>query len=148
MTTFSYKNTPDSDVDRLVRQRKVYTSLFQRLIAADSAAREKDIFGRLMGGANAIRMKNDTESMRAMLLDPSDGKLEEMTTAQALAGMFGELAKVPLENIQFYVMPAKPPRRETTPIIPSTRPIWPRCSRSILILMARRSPKRTYRWRS
>ena len=107
MTTFSYKNTPDSDADRLVRQRKVYTSLFQRLIAADSAAREKDIFGRLMGGANAIRMKNDTESMRAMLLDPSDGKLEEMTTAQALAGMFGELAKVPLENIQFYVMPGE-----------------------------------------
>ena len=33
----------------LVRQRKVYTSLFQRLIrSADSAAREKDIFGRLM----------------------------------------------------------------------------------------------------
>ena len=60
-----------------------------------------------MGGANAIRMKNDTESMRAMLLDPSDGKLEEMTTAQALAGMFGELAKVPLENIQFYVMPGE-----------------------------------------
>ena len=45
--------------------------------------------------------------MRAMLLDPSDGKLEEMTTAQALAGMFGELAKVPLENIQFYVMPGE-----------------------------------------
>ena len=53
-------------------------------------------------------MKNDTEAMRAMLLDTLGRQARKMTTAQALAGMFGELAKVPHGTTSsIYVMPGE-----------------------------------------
>lgn len=104
---YNYKNTPDSDVERLLRQRKVFTALFQRLTAADAGALEDDIFKPLMNGSTPIRLDSSTDALCSLLIKPSSKTKEEITAAKALAGMFTELKTVPLEKVTFFVLPGE-----------------------------------------
>lgn len=105
--SFNYKNTPDSDVERMIRQRKVFTALFQRLTASSMEKLDDEIFSPLMGGSTPIRMNTDTSALSRLLIDPSNRELEDMTPGTALATLFRDLAEVPLSNVSFYVMPGE-----------------------------------------
>ncbi len=105
--SFNYKNTPDSDIDRILRQRKVFTALFQRLTASSVEKLDDEIFSPLMGGSTPIRMNTDTSALARLLIDPSKRELEDMTPGAALAALFRDLADVSLSNVSFYVMPGE-----------------------------------------
>ncbi len=77
MTTFNYKSTPDSDVDRLVRQRKVLAALMQRLTNTSKEKLDEDIIGALMGGSTPIRTNADTEEMIDLVLDMKNVRADQ-----------------------------------------------------------------------
>lgn len=105
--SYNYKNTPDSDVERLQRQRKVFTALFQRLTALDEDTLSEEIFGPLMYGANPIRMNSDREALASLMIEPSDRTLDDATASTALAALFTDWKEVPLEAVTFYLMPGE-----------------------------------------
>ncbi len=106
-TQYNYKGTPASDIDRIVRQRKVFTALFQRLCAAGETKLTDDVFGPLMNGGTPIRMNTGSAGLASLLTDPSGRTVEELTPATALVGLFGELAEVQAEQITYYLLPGE-----------------------------------------
>ncbi len=106
-TTFNYKDTPASDIDRLVRQRKVFTALFQRLCATEAEELSGEVFGPLMSGSTPIRMNTGTEGLASLLTDPSNRTIDELTSATALTGLFGELSQVTADKATFYLLPGE-----------------------------------------
>ena len=75
------------DVDRIVRQRKVFLALFQRLCAQNEEQLLNDSLGPVMRGSTPIRVSGElaTADMIQLVLDLADVKPANMTV-QLLAG--------------------------------------------------------------
>lgn len=56
------------DIDRLVRQRKVYSAILQRLFRSSREELEEDVLGALQQGSTPIRSNSDYEDMINILL--------------------------------------------------------------------------------
>ncbi len=82
------------DIDRLVRQRKVYSAILQRLFRSSREELEEDVLGALQQGSTPIRSNSDYEDMINILL----GSEEDGTTG---------MNQVPMSSIRIWVMPGE-----------------------------------------
>lgn len=73
------------DISRIVKQRRVFLALFQRLCAQTEEQLEDDSLLPLMGGSTPIRTRTSTDDMLAILKEWRKVTLENMT-AQLLPG--------------------------------------------------------------
>lgn len=112
--TYNYRGTPDSDRERMSRQRQVLASLWERIAACsmtdlyyqDELGATKGILGRLMLGANPIYF-NETSFGRARMLGIADKEAEEITDYDAIAKFAMQLGDVPLDKVTFSILPGE-----------------------------------------
>ena len=95
------------DIDRIVRQRKVFLALFQRLSAREAKDLNKDIIAPLMNGSTPIRCNSGTAATRSLLIDPSKKDMEDMTLSLALSTMLHDMAQIPLSSITACILPGE-----------------------------------------
>lgn len=86
------------DIDRLVRQRKVFSAVLQRLFRATKEELEEDVLGPLQKGSTPIRSYSDYEDMIEILL----GR-DKNSSKGAAPGM----NQVPMGGIHIWVMPGE-----------------------------------------
>ncbi len=104
-TEYNYNNTPGKDLDRLIRQRKVWTALLQRLSVMDENELLKDVIKPVMAGANPLRTNTDAKSVAKMMAGIHSGSTENMTFTEALTKLIKNFRKVDLKNATFYLLP-------------------------------------------
>lgn len=113
--TYNYKNTPESDRERMLRQREVLAALIQRFASAeleDLYAMDKNteatsgVFASLMLSDVPVRF-NTSSFGKAQLLNESIGKVENMKLSEAISRFALKVGKVPLENISFSILPGQ-----------------------------------------
>lgn len=113
--TYNYKNTPDSDCERMIRQREVLAALIQRLSAADmkdlyvvdkNTGASSGVFADVMLSDVPVRF-NTSSFGKAQLLNTSADKVENMKLSEAIARFALNVGKVPLENITFSILPGR-----------------------------------------
>ncbi len=95
------------DINRIVRQRKVFLALFQRLSAREAEDLKENIIGPLMNGSTPIRCNTGTAAMRSLLIKPSNKEMEEMTLPLALSIMLHDMAQIPLSNVTACILPGE-----------------------------------------
>ncbi len=122
--TYNYKvGNPDSDRDRMQRQRQVMASLWERLAACemkdlyfvDDLGLSKGVVSKLMLGANPI-LSNETSFGRARMLGISDKEAENMDMYDALARFCLQLGDVPAEQVSFSILPGETELKGTTKV--------------------------------
>lgn len=97
----------DGDIARLVRQRKVYVALFQRLLATPQQKLIDDVIGPLQNGSTPIRTSSREDGLRSMLIAPSDEKMESMTFIKAFCEMLTDMASINTSDMTLYMMPGE-----------------------------------------
>ncbi len=119
--TYNYRNTPDSDRERMGRQRQVLASLWERIAACsmkdlyyeDELGATKGIIGRLMLGSNPIFF-NETSFGRARMLGITDKEAESVTDYDAIAQFVAQLGDIPLDKVTFSILPGETETQGTT----------------------------------
>lgn len=102
---YNFDNTPTKDLERLTRQRKVWTALLQRLSATDENELLKNVIQPIMAGANPFRTNTNAASVAKMVAGIYSGKTEDMTYATALTKLLKNFGTVDLNNATFYILP-------------------------------------------
>lgn len=105
VSDYSFNNTPQKDIDRICRQRKVWTALLKRLSVMDENELQKNVISPIMSGANPIRSNTDAASVAKMMAGIHTGSTENMTYAQALTKLLKHFGKVELQNATFCILP-------------------------------------------
>ncbi|MBR5524573.1 MAG: LCP family protein, partial [Clostridia bacterium] len=114
-TTYNYKDSPKTDLERMARQREFFSALLQRLAACDmedlyyvdkNTGSTKGMIGRLMNGADPVRF-NTTSFGKARLLNVSDAAANKMKLSEAMARFIYAVSRVPLDKISFSVLPGE-----------------------------------------
>lgn len=120
--TDDYTGTPDSDVTRMARQRKVFTAVLQRLgrcemedlYSTDKATGAVlGVFGKLMLGENPVRF-NTTSFGKARLLDISEATADGMKLSVAIAKFAEKLGDLSLDKVTCSVLPGVATKEGTT----------------------------------
>ena len=112
--THRYKNTPATDRDRMIRQRRVLAALWQKIAACDlddfyyvdKQEITRGILGTLMNGTHPIRF-NTTSFGKARLLAKTEAETSEMKLTDALARFFVQMGKVPMDRVTFSILPGE-----------------------------------------
>lgn len=102
---YDYNGTPEKDLERLTRQRKVWAALIARLSAMDEDVLYDKVISTVMSGAAPIRANNDAASVAKMLAGIHSGSTDNVTFARALTELIGSLKKLDLENSAVYLLP-------------------------------------------
>lgn len=113
VTEYGFNNTPAKDLERLVRQRKVWTALLQRMSKMDRDTLQKTVVAPVMSGANPIRTNNDGASVAKMMAGIYGGKTDNVTFVEALSRLIVHFEKIDLGNAVFYVMPGQVAKQGT-----------------------------------
>lgn len=121
--TYNYKNTPASDRERMIRQRQVLASLWQRLSECElkdlyyinDLGSTKGILGILMTGANPIRF-NTTSFGKARLLNISEDAAADIKLSDAVSRFVWQLAQVELDQVTFHILPGQSTKTGTLTI--------------------------------
>lgn len=121
--TYNYKDTPTSDRERMIRQRQVIASLWQRLSECElkdlyyinESGSTKGILGKLMTGANPIRF-NTTSFGKARLLNISEEAATDVKLSDAISQFVWKLAKVDLDKVAFSILPGQSTKTGTQTI--------------------------------
>ncbi len=109
----NYNGTPAKDLERLVRQRKVWTALLQRMSAMDEKKLYEDVISPVMAGPEPIRTNTDAESVAAMVAGIHSGSTDSMSFAQALAKLIHSFKKVDTAQSAFYILPGQVAKQGT-----------------------------------
>ncbi|MBQ8683234.1 MAG: LCP family protein [Clostridia bacterium] len=113
--TDDYKNTPQTDIDRMARQRQVFAAIIQRFGACEleelygtdkTTGAVKGVFGKLMLGENPVRF-NSTSFGKARLLGVSENAANDLKLSAAIAKFAKQLGDLSLDKITFSVLPGK-----------------------------------------
>lgn len=102
VTEYSYSATPEKDVERVVRQRKVWTALLQRLSAMNENELLKNIIQPIMAGSDPIRSNTSGDAIKKMTAGIHGGSA---TYAEALTKLLASFRNVDLNNATFYILP-------------------------------------------
>lgn len=105
VSEYSFNDTPAKDLERLPRQRKVWTALLQRMSAMDENELLKDVIRPIMAGASPLRTNTDAASVAKMMAGIHSGSTENMTYAEALTKLLKSFKKIDLNNATFYILP-------------------------------------------
>lgn len=119
--TYDYDGKPTSDRERMLRQRQVFASLWERMAAqtaedlffVDDLGANKGILGKLMNGDSSIRF-NTTSFGRARLLGVEDKEAEDIVANEALSRFVQALGDVPLKKVTFSILPGTETIQGTT----------------------------------
>lgn len=112
----NYKDTPASDVERMLRQRELFASLLDRL--SEKTLKElynndpalMDVLSNVMLGADPIRYDNSSFG-KARLLDISEKKAENTKSVEAMAKFLYEISRIDLENVTYCTLPGTAQKR-------------------------------------
>lgn len=110
---YDFNATPAKDLERLQRQRKVWTALIQRLTALDRNALEEKIVAPVMAGASPIRANTDATAVAKMLAGVQSGSTESVTFVKALTALLYSVREVDLSSATFYILPGQVARQGT-----------------------------------
>lgn len=113
VTDYNFNGTPAQDSARLMRQRKVWVALLQRMAAMSREDLQKNVITPVMTGANPIRSNNDAASVAKMLAGIYSGKTDNVTFAEALSRLIDAFDKVDPGNCAFYLMPGQTGKQGT-----------------------------------
>ncbi|MBQ3202596.1 MAG: LCP family protein [Clostridia bacterium] len=121
--TYNYRNSPDSDRERMGRQRQVLAALWESIAACskkdlyyeDEMGATKGVLGRLMLGSDPVRF-NTTSFGRARMLGKTDKEAENIGTYDAIAEFAMQLADIPLEKVTFSILPGETEKMGTTKV--------------------------------
>ena len=121
--TYNYKTTPDSDRERMLRQRQVIAALWQRLSECElkdlyyinDLGSTKGIIGKLMTGSNPIRF-NTTSFGKARLLNISEEAAADVKLSDAVSQFVWRLTKIELDKVTFSILPGQSTKTGTLPI--------------------------------
>ena len=115
---YNYKNTPASDLERMLRQRQLFASLLDRLSErtlkdlynTDPAL--ADVLSNVMLGANPIRYDSSSFG-KARLINVSESKAENVKSIEAMAEFFYNISRLDLEKITYCTLPGTAQKRGT-----------------------------------
>lgn len=139
---YNYKSTPDSDRERMLRQREVFAALLLRLsdcrlkdlYSVDkTTGSTKGVFGKLMLGEYPIRF-NSTSFGKARLLGKSTDKVEDMKVSETIARFALEMGEIPLEKVTFSILPGQSAKNGSTTVYSVN------CSQTIELLNEQMNP--------
>ena len=102
VTEYNYNGTPAQDAERLVRQRKVWTALLQRMSAMNENELLKNVIQPLMAGPNPIRANTGAAAVQKMTAGIRGG---DATFADALCSLIASFKKVDMKKSNFYILP-------------------------------------------
>lgn len=112
--THRYKGTPATDRERMLRQRQVLASLWQKIAACklddlyyvDKEGATRGILGALMNGTDPVRF-NTTSFGKARLLAITEEEAADMKLTDALARFFVQMGKVSLDRVTVSILPGE-----------------------------------------
>lgn len=112
--TYNYKGTPASDKERMMRQRQVLASLWQRLSTynmqdlyhEDNQGSTRGIIGKLMTGATPVRF-NTTSFGKARLLGVRESDAANIKLSDALGRFVFQMCQIPLSEVSFGILPGE-----------------------------------------
>ena len=105
VTEYSFNSTPQKDIDRICRQRKVWTALLQRLSAMDENELLKNVIAPMMSGANPPRTNTNAQAVAKMMAGIYGGSTENMTFAESLTKLLKHFKKIEPNNAVFCILP-------------------------------------------
>ena len=114
----NYKNTPASDLERMLRQRELFASLLDRL--SERSLKDlyntdptlKDVLSNVILGSDPIRF--DTTSFgKARLMGSSERKAENTKFIEAMAEFLYDVSRIDLEDITYCTLPGVAQKRGT-----------------------------------
>ncbi len=115
---YGYKNTPDTDRARLMRQRQVFASLLDKLSGYDiddlynTDPLRVDVLSNVMLGRDPVRY--DTTSFgKARLMGSSEGTAEGTKYIDALAEFVYDISHVGAKDVTFFTLPGVTQKRGT-----------------------------------
>ena len=126
--TYNYKNTAASDRERMIRQRQVWASLWQKIAVSelkdlyyvDELEITKGIFGRLMTGENPVRF-NTTSFGKARLLSIDETAAADLKLSDAIARFVMQMGQVPLDQVTFSILPGSAEKNGTVSVYSISR---------------------------
>lgn len=98
ITSYEYKSTPDSDLARIVRSRKVFAALIEKVRALDSSKLRS-----ILEGTDAYKMFGLQTGKNAI----STGNGSAAEDINQIVSIFAELKQVSTENMVFYLLPGE-----------------------------------------
>lgn len=121
--THRYKNTVATDRERMLRQRQVLASLWQKIAACDledlyyvdKQEITHGILGELMTGTDPIRF-NTTSFGKARLLAAKENDTVDMKLTEAMARFFVQMGKVSLDKVSFSILPGSAEKNGTASV--------------------------------
>lgn len=121
--TYNYKDDAASDRERMLRQRQVLASLWERVAACtekelyyqDELGLNKGILSKLMTGSTPLRY-DDTSFGKARMLGKTEQEVEEIADYDALCSFWMLLGDVPLDKVTFSILPGETETIGTTKV--------------------------------
>ncbi len=104
---YGYKDTPATDLKRLIYQRQVFTALFQRLTARSADVLLDEVFDPVMSGATPIRVDNLAQGREALLAGISNKTAENTDYEEAMSELIAALADWELANMRYHILPGE-----------------------------------------
>ncbi len=104
-TDYEFDNSPAKDADRLLRQRKVWAALLQRMSTLDENTLLKNVIQPIMAGANPLRTNTGSAAVAKMMAGISSESTENMTYVEALSKLLKHFGAVDLQNVSFHILP-------------------------------------------
>lgn len=114
----NYKDTPASDLERMLRQRQLFASLLDRL--SEKTLKDlyntdptlNDVLSNVILGADPIRY--DTTSFgKARLMGVSERNAENTKYIEAMAEFLYDISRIDFENITYCTLPGTAQKRGT-----------------------------------
>ena len=102
-----YKDTPATDLKRMLYQRQVFTALFQRLTAMSEAELLDEVFDPIMGSSTPIRVDNLAQGRQALLAGMSDKTAEDTDYEAAMSAMIAGMSDWQLSNMRYHILPGE-----------------------------------------
>lgn len=121
---YNYKNTPDSDRERMLRQREVLAAVLLRLsdcrlkdlyYVDKSTGATKGVFGKLMLSENPIRF-NSTSFGKGRLLGKAADRMEDTKASEAIARFALAMGEISLDKVSFSILPGKSTKNGSTTV--------------------------------
>ncbi|MBQ7302751.1 MAG: LCP family protein [Clostridia bacterium] len=110
---FGYKDTPATDLQRLLHQRQVFTALFQRLTALSETALLDEVFDPVMSSSTPIRVDNLAQGRESLLAGMSNKTAEDTDYEEAMSALIAGMADWQLTNMRYHVLPGEAAKNGT-----------------------------------